>query len=597
MMEGPAVSTDLDDPGLRRRAIAAARGAEPFDLLLQGGQLIDVVTGEIRPADVGLVGPLIASVHERDQRADATRKIDCREKWLAPGLIDTHMHVESSMTTPRAYAETVLQQGTTTIVWDPHELGNVLGLRGVDWAIAASRELPLRCLILAPSCVPSAPGLELAGAEFGPDELRAMLARPEIVGVAEVMDMRGVLERQPRMSGIVQAGLEAGKLVCGHARGLAGADLQAFAAAGIQSDHEITGAEDLLAKLRAGYWIELRGSHPYLLPDCVTALRELPLLPATLTLCTDDVFPDDLVEQGGMSALLRRLIGLGMAPAAVWRCATLQAALRLGRADLGRIAPGCRADILVLDDHLDIRVRDVLVSGRLVVGDGQWLETLPGEPAMPFGPTVQVGPLAADDFLLRAAPGQGEELRLRTIVGARFTRWGECRATVVDGVVVPPTGTNRMAVIHRHGRRPAVPSLALQEDWGQWSGALATTVSHDSHNLAIFGSDPADMAAAANAVVAMQGGMAVAKAGEVIARLALPVAGLVSAAPAKETAAAFEALKRAADKVGDWAPPYRVFKAVVGASLACNAGPHLTDLGIADGTTGELTSMEVSSSP
>ncbi len=256
---------------------------EQFDILLAGGVLANVATGELRAADIGLVGPLIASVHSPGARGDADVAIALAGKIVAPGLIDSHLHIESSMVTPRRYAEVVVPQGTTTICWDPHEIGNVSGLPGLRWAIEAAQGLPLRILPLAPSCVPSAPGLECGGAVFGPDEMREMLRWPEIAGVAEVMDMRGVLERRAKMRGIVDAGLASGKLVCGHARGLAGADLQGFAAAGIESDHEITSGDDLVAKLRAGFTVELRGSHDYVLPGAVEALNALPQVPQTLT--------------------------------------------------------------------------------------------------------------------------------------------------------------------------------------------------------------------------------------------------------------------------------------------------------------------------
>jgi adenine deaminase len=303
---------DLHDPALRDRAVRAARGQAPFDILITGATLADMATGELRPADLGLVGPLVASVHAPGSRTDAAETLDATGLVAAPGLIDAHMHVESSMVTPRRYAEAVVPAGTTTVCWDPHELGNVSGLAGVRWAVEAIRGLPLRALVLAPSCVPSAPGLERAGADFGPAELEEMLGWPEVAGVAEVMDMRGVLDRSPRMAGIVGAGLRAGKLVCGHARSLCGADLQGFASAGIGSDHEVVSAEDLLEKLRAGFTVELRGSHDYLLPEAVTALAGLPHLPQTLVLCTDDTFPDDLAEKGGMIDLLRRLVRYGM---------------------------------------------------------------------------------------------------------------------------------------------------------------------------------------------------------------------------------------------------------------------------------------------
>lgn len=574
---------DLNDPVLRDQAVRAARGEAAFEVLLTGGLVADVATGELRAADVGIVGPLIASVHAPRTRDDAATRIAVDGQVVAPGLIDVHLHIESSMLTPRRYAEVVVPQGTTTIVWDPHEIGNVSGLPGLRWAIDAAHDLPLRILTLAPSCVPSAPGLERGGAAFGPEEMRAMLRWPEIAGVAEVMDMRGVLERGERARGIVDAGLASGKLVCGHARGLAGGDVQAFAAAGIESDHEITSGDDLLAKLRAGFTVELRGSHDYVLPGAVTALASLPQVPQTLTICTDDVFADDLVRVGGMIDVLRRLVRYGLPPMQALRAATLNAATRLGRRDLGLVAPGRRADLIVLGDVQAMEVTRVFASGEMVAADGALLVQARGDAAGAPIDTMRLTPLRADDFRMRA---NGSRVRLRTVAKPRFTEWGEVSAAVRDGVVMLPDDCIMMAVVHRHGRAPARPVLGVLQGWSTWRGALATTVAHDSHNLVVFGRDAADLCAAANAVIAAGGGMAVAAGGAVKALLKLPICGVLSDAPAAEVAAGLRAVREAADAVVDWQPPILTFKAVTGASLACNPGPHVTDVGITDGSTG-----------
>lgn len=577
---------DLHSSELRDRAVRAALGLEPFDVLITGGTLVDVATSEMRPADIGLVGPLIASVHALGTRRDAKQTIDASERFITPGFIDTHMHVESSMVTPRRYAETVVPQGTTTVCWDPHEIGNVAGLDGIRWALEETLQLPLRFLTLAPSCVPSAPGLELAGAEFRSGEMATMLSWPEISGVAEVMNMRGVLERSEPMRGIVEAGLASGKRVCGHARGLEGAELQAFVAAGIQSDHELTSGEDLLSKLRAGFTVELRGSHDYVLPGVIEALKKLPHLPQTLTICTDDVFPDDLVNDGAMSSVLRRLIGYGMKPVDAVRAATLNAAMWLNRYDLGLVAPGRRADIVILSDLERIVVDRVYASGREVARDGNLIGSGKGVSSDAYRDTVKLEKLSATDFTI-TLPGM-TEARVNTVVSPRFTKWGEVDVKVEDGKLVLPDNMLLMAVIHRHGRKEPTPVIGILEDWGHWRGALATTISHDSHNLTVFGRDPADMAAAANAVIAAGGGMATAADCRVTAVLPLPVCGLLSDAPAKDVADDFARLRAAADAIADWMPPIRIFKAVVGASLACNPGPHVTDLGLTDGTTRDI---------
>ncbi|NLS01505.1 adenine deaminase [Rhizobium sp. P38BS-XIX] len=586
----PNEPQDLHSPELRDRAVKAALGLQPFDVLITGGTLVDVATSEMRQVDIGLVGPLIASVHAPASRNDAVEIVDASGRFLTPGFIDTHMHVESSMITPRRYAEIVVPQGTTTVCWDPHEVGNVAGLDGIRWALEETKQLPLRFLTLAPSCVPSAPGLELAGAEFRSGEMATMLSWPEISGVAEVMNMRGVLERSEPMRGVVEAGLVSGKRVCGHARGLEGADLQAFVAAGIQSDHEITSGEDLLTKLRAGLTIELRGSHDYVLPGVIEALKTLPHLPQTLTICTDDVFPDDLVNDGAMSSVLRRLIGYGMKPIDAIRAATLNAAMWLNQYDLGLIAPGRRADIVILSDLEKITVDCVYASGREVAKGGSLTEIIPaGSNSNAYRDTVKLGRLSATDFEIELP--DVEEARVNTIVSPRFTKWGEAVVAVKGGKLVLPDNMLLMAVIHRHGRQAPSPVIGILEDWGHWSGALATTISHDSHNLTVFGRDPADMAAAANAVIEAGGGMATAAGGSVTALLALPVCGLLSDAPANEVAEDFARLRAEADAIADWMPPIRTFKAVVGASLACNPGPHVTDLGLADGTTLEIRQL------
>lgn len=581
---------DLNDDALRARAVAAARGDAAFDVLITGGTLVDVVTGELRAADIGIVGPLIASVHEPASRGDAAQLVDASGAFVSPGLIDTHMHIESSMITPAAYAAAVVARGVTTIVWDPHEFGNVHGVEGVRWAAKSIENLPLRAILLTPSSVPSAPGLERGGADFDAGILADILSWPQIGGVAEIMNMRGVIDRDQRMSGIVQAGLVSEKLICGHARGLKDADLNAFMVAGVSSDHELVSAEDLMAKLRAGLTIELRGSHDHLLPEFVEALNALGHLPQTLTLCTDDVFPDDLLRGGGLDDVVRRLVRYGLKPEWALRAATLNAAQRLGRADLGLIAAGRRADIVVFEDLSGFSARHVLAGGRAVAEAGHMLVDIPACDAAVLEGSMKLPLRAADDFRVAC---EGARVRLATIDRPRFTQWGEAEAEVKDGFVVPPEGATMISVTHRHGKAEPITRTGFLTGWGRWNGAFATTVSHDSHNLTVFGGNAEDMALAANAVIATGGGMAVASEGKVTALLPLPLSGLVSDAPLEDVAQAFEELRAAVGKVVDWQPPYLVFKACFGATLACNIGPHQTDMGIADVLTGRVMESPV----
>lgn len=578
----------------RRRAVQAARGEMPFDLLLTHTRIVDMATGEIRDADVGIVGDLIASVHPRGSRSDARETHDLNNRYLSPGLMDTHVHLESSHLLPARYAEIVLAQGTTAVFWDPHELANVLGIAGVRFAIEASRNLPLQVMVAAPSSVPSTPGLEMSGADFAGKEMDTLLGWPEVRGVAEVMDMHGVLNGSQRMLEIMQAGLDSGKLIEGHARGLHGADLQAYLAAGVTSDHELTSADDALEKLRAGLTLEIRGSHPYLLPDIVSALKSLPHLSSQITVCTDDVPPDILLEKGGIVALLNLLIEHGLPATHALRFATLNAAIRLQRNDLGLIAAGRRADLVAFDSLEKLTARQVYVAGKLIARDGAMIEPIV-DTILPLPrDTVRLSALADDDFRMKIDNAKHGVARLRHISGARFTQWGEVDAQVRHGVVAIPDGFSLIWVQHRHARHAAKPQLALLEGWGELRGAIATSYSHDSHNLVVLGRDPHDMALAANMLIQSGGGMALVQDGDVIAHVAMPIAGMLSELPPVELARQFRELRERSNLIADWEPPYRVFKAIEGTCLACNAGPHLTDLGLTDGTTRQIVDPLIS---
>ena len=336
---------------IRKRAIEAAQGRAPFDLLLRGARIADVATMEIREADIGIVGPMIASVHAPGAFTEAKATQDLSGLIVTPGFIDGHVHVESSHMLPHHYAVGGGAAGHHHDLLGPARTRQCARarrhpLRGrVD-----PRNLPLRFIVQASSCVPAAPGLEISGADFKAEEIRELMSWPDVAGLAEVMDMRAVLETQPRMMGILEAANASGKIIEGHARGLTGPGLMAYLSAGISGDHEITSGADALEKLRAGFTVEIRGSHDYLLPDVVAAINTLPVIPTSLTICTDDVFPDYLVEHGGINDVLRRLIRYGLDPLQAIRCATINNAIRLRRDDLGLVAAGRRADLVALSD-------------------------------------------------------------------------------------------------------------------------------------------------------------------------------------------------------------------------------------------------------
>lgn len=573
----------------RRRAVDAALGKCPFDTLLVNGHIVDMATGEVRLADVGIVGDLIASVHPQGKFEQADRIHDVQGAYLSPGLIDMHVHLESSHLPPERYAEIVVPQGTTTVFWDPHELANVLGLDGVSYAIKASRDLPLRVICAAPSSVPSTPGLEMSGAEFRGEEMQTMLAWPEVAGVAEVMDMYGVLNGSDKMIEILEAGLASGKLIEGHGRGLSGERLQAYLTAGVTSDHELTSADDLLEKLRAGLTLEIRGSHPYLLPEFVKAIKSLPFLSSQITLCTDDVAPDILIEKGGLIQLVRLLVECGMPVIDVLRMATLNASLRLQRGDLGLIAAGRVADIIIFDSLDTLNPLSVYTAGEMVAENYKILNPVKAVDgvSIPHN-TMHLTPRALQDFMIQIPGIKNGKARMRIIKGARFTQWSEVTVDVENGYAKIPAGYSLIYVQHRHGRHAAKPQISIMEDWGTFKGAIATSYSHDSHNLVVLGYDPTDMMLAANTLIDSGGGMVLTKNGSVIKHVAMPIAGMLSNEEPAILAQKFKELREMSGEVAEWAPPYRVFKAIEGTCLACNAGPHLTDLGLTDGATREI---------
>lgn len=576
---------NLNDPILRAEAVKAARGLRPFDMLVRNGIMLDLITGRERPVDIGLIGPLIASVHAPDPARKAHAELDAAGAYVVPGFIDTHMHVESSMVTPAEYARAVVPRGVTTALWDPHELANVAGLSGVDYACKAAKALPLRILPLAPTCVPSAPKFEQSGGDFGPSEVTSLLARPDIHGAAELMTMYQLLDGDPRVQGIVAAGLASGKRVCGHGRGLTGGDLAAYAAAGVETDHELTSAADLIARLELGMTIELRGSHPHLIPEFTQALIDLGHLPQTVTLCTDDVFPDDLHAKGGLNHVIAMLIANGMPPAWAYCAATLNAASRIGRPELGLIAPGKMADFVILSDLHKVTASHVFVGGTLAANADGLIEPVPETPTLPaILNTVQTKAFEPSDFEVKA---KGPMARIATLSKPRFPEWGTRDVDVKDGQLRLPDDMIRMSVCNRYGI-DAPTRVAFMENWGTWRGAFATTVSHDSHNLTVFGRSPDDMTLAANTLRDMQGGLVVVANGEVMATLMLPVAGLISEKPLAVVAKEFADLRAALDALVDWQPPYLVFKALFGASLVCNAGPRLSDVGLVDVFEGKI---------
>ena len=518
----------------RRQQVEAARGARPLDLLVTNVRLVNVYTGEIYPAEIGIsLGRFVSVDPPGGLVRQAEARLDGQGRYALPGLVDSHMHIESSMMSPAGFAAAVLPHGTTTVVIDPHEIGNVLGLRGVRYMLEATAALPLRVYLQAPSSVPAVPGLETAGAEFGPDEITEMLGWERVIGLAEVMDYVGVIGQSERMRGILAAARARGAVISGHCPEVRGADLAAYLVGGPLSDHEGRNPDELLEKLRAGMTIEGRVSSfsesMSVLGDIV---RQLGQVPPNLVLCTDDIYPDDLLHKGHMDEVLRAGIRAGIAPVEAVRAGTLNGALRHRLYDLGAIAPGRLADFVLADDLQDFQAGEVFVGGVQVASGGKLSVNLPPfDSALEHENTVHLGrTLTGQDFRLRAAgPGPLERRRV-LMIAPDLRRSLEERLFPVKGGWIDLSEAPDVclaAIIERHGRGGS-HALALVGGLGLQHGAAATTVAHDSHNLVVLGRDAEDMALAAAQLAGCGGGICSVSGGQVQALLPLPIAGLMS---------------------------------------------------------------------
>jgi len=566
----PSMVLNRRTPSLEE-LVKAARGLIPVDLLIEGVNYVNLFTGEIYEASIGIIGDRIAYVYTGDSRGlEARRRIGGGGLYAIPGLIDSHLHIESSMVTPPRFAEAVLPRGVTTVAIDPHEIANVLGKMGVRYMLESSEGLPLKIYILAPTCVPSLPGRETSGAEITAEDVEEMLSWGRVIGLAEVMDFHGVLNLDSRIIGILEAGRRRRVVIDGHAY-LSGLDLNAYIAAGMEADHENLSFGDALEKMRLGMLVKLRAPYVLDVDEFAKGLRSLPR-PFGYLLVTDDVLPDNLDRDGHLDHVVRRFIEAGLDPIDAIRAATLLPALHLRLYDRGSISPGKLADVVLLGSLERFSVKYVIADGILIAEDGRLIHPIPFR-AFPDEAkrTVRIERLTEEDFRIRAPPGR-RRVRVRAIellqpesgsrLAAEFaqslvTRFSIEELEVVDGYV-DPGELAVVAVIERHGRTRG-SAKGLVKNSGLRAGAVASTIAHDSHNLVVIGRSPRDMLRAAEHVVRSQGGVAVALDGEVVASVELPVAGLMSEEPVEVVAEKFKRVREAFRRLGlrdhPYAPP------------------------------------------
>jgi adenine deaminase len=534
------------DLSLIRRRIRVALGQEPGDLLIAGGQIVNVFNRRVEPADIVIADGRIAGVGCYEWRANHT--ISAEGLVLLPGLIDAHMHLESTLLTPAELAKLIVPMGTTAMISDSHEVANVLGVRGIDMLVDASEGLSLDLYFMASSCVP-ATHWEDAGAVLGPSEVRALLERPRVLGLAEMMDIAALLGTEHDVLEKLQAALSARAVVDGHAPAMAGRELIAYVAAGIRSDHESTTVEEARAKASLGMLVQVReGSSAQNLAALLPLLANGEL-DESWCLATDDIFPNDLRRHGHLDGLLRRLVAGGVSPAVAVRHASYVPARHYGLIDRGALAPGYCADVVFVEDLKDFRVRTVIKNGRVAVRDGQCLDFGPS-PRFHYENSVHLPPLDEGTFRLSLA---SETCPVIEIVPAQIvTRRTSRSVRRVDGrwAFDPERDVVLIASIERH-RASGRIGLGLVSGFGlTHDGALGSSVAHDSHNLIIAGTNARDVLTCARALLEHGGGFVAASGGAVRALLPLPVAGLLSLEDADTVCRQLEEVNHAARALG-----------------------------------------------
>jgi adenine deaminase len=527
------------------RRVRVARGEEPGDLLLTGGRVVNVFTGTIEDVSIVIVDGVIAGVGRFDWHAAET--IDVGGALITPALIDAHMHIESTLLTPAELARVVVPHGTGAVIADPHEIGNVMGVRGIKQMIAASEGLPLECHFMAPSCVPASP-FERAGAVLDVDAIGELLAHERVLGLAEMMNFPGVINADEDVLAKVAATIAAGKAVDGHCPGLLDRDLVAYAAAGIESDHECTTVEEAVQRAALGMLVQVRdGSMARNLDTLLPPLLEGRL--GRWCLCTDDIHPEDLVERGHINHLLERVVAGRLDPVEAIRHATLIPAQHYGLRVRGAVAPGYRADVAVFDNERDFNARIVISRGDVVARDGEYLFT--GQSAgFPSENTVRLADLDESCFTLAL---DRDEQPVIGIVPDQITTTREmARVRRENGRFVfhPDIDVALIACVQRHQPDGRV-GLGLVSGFGfTRHGALASSVGHDAHNLLVAGTNPADMLAAVRSLAEVGGGFAAVADGRLIERMPLPVAGLLSTEPVEEVCRKQRAVNEAAATLG-----------------------------------------------
>lgn len=554
------------------KLIVVARGEAPADLLLSNARIVNTFTAEIEKGNVAICQGRIAGIGDYRQ---AKQTIDLEGKYLAPGLINGHIHIESSMLHIAEYAKAVVPRGTSTIVTDLHEIANVAGLRGVRYLMDCARRLPLDCYFMAPSCVP-ATHLETAGAELGAKELRIALRWKNVIGLGELMNFPGVLMRDTEV--LKKVKLSKGRVIDGHAPRVSGKDLNAYLTAGASSDHESTAIEEGREKLRRGMYLMIReGSSEKNLDELLPLVTD-----KTYKRClfvTDDRTCADLLREGDIDAVVRKAIAKGLDPIRALQMATINTAEHFRLRQIGAIAPGYVANLIIIDDLPKLSVDMVFHKGKLVARKGKALFSASRRTDTEITHSVNIKPFGIEALKI---PASRKSLPIIEIVpGQIITKSIKAEPKVKDGFVVPDTERDilKLVVVERHKASGNI-GLGLVKGFGLKKGALGSSIAHDSHNIVVVGTNDQDIFAAVKEIERLQGGLVAVAGGKVRDSLALPIAGLLSEEPLEAVVAKLEELQKIAAGLGCVLPsPFATLSFL---ALPVIPELRLTDKGLVD---------------
>lgn len=560
------------------KIITAARGDAPVDLLLVNAKIVNVFSGRVVNGSIAVKDGTIVGFGDYE----AAKMMDLKGRYVAPGFIDSHVHIESSMTGVSEFARTVAPCGTTTVVADPHEIANVLGAAGIDYMLRSAEDQPVDCLFALPSCVP-ATDMETAGARLDAEDLAPFFSHPRIVALAEMMNYPGVIFNDAGVMAKLTLARSHRRTMDGHAPGLSGRQLFAYAAAGIASDHECTRADEALEKLELGIHIMVREG------TCARNLNALfPVIDEhtwhRMMWCTDDRHPHDLLTEGHVDAVIRKAVAKGLDPVTAIRMGTINPADYFGIRDAGAIAPGRKANLVAFSDLADIRAEKVFHMGRLVAENGRLQPGVQRPDPVAVPPSMRLDP-GEIDFSI---PAKGRRMRvIQAIADQVVTRCEIMDVTEKAGMAVADTARDviKICVVDRytgqaHTGRGFVTGLGLKH------GAIASSVAHDSHNIIVAGVSDAEMLAAVSTVTAMGGGLAAVVGGKVLADLPLPVAGLMSDQPVETVLQQMDRMIAAAKDLGArLSDPFM--------TLGFLALPVIPDLKLTDRGLVDVTRFEV----